>query len=231
VAEVVEPLEPSPSDPWVVHVGPGVIVRLFDANAGQDPDLGALVPSLAERPIVRMRQVHGADVARVTRDGPPEPPTADAMVTRDHGLSLVVRTADCVPLVLRDPHAGVSAVVHAGWRGITSDVIPATVAAMVGDGAQPERITAWVGPSICARCYPVGHQVQDLVAAQAPLARATSADGQPSVDVGLAARAQLKDVGVRDITADGRCTFEDPELFSARAGDAVARLQIVASIG
>jgi copper oxidase (laccase) domain-containing protein len=73
--------------------------------------------------------------------------------------------ADCVPIVLVDPTAEVLGVVHAGWRGTVAGVVRATVAAMVGEGAAPERLVAGIGPSVRAEEYQVGSDVADGIVA------------------------------------------------------------------
>jgi len=76
-------------------------------------------------------------------------------------------------------------------------------------------LTAWVGPSICGRCYEVPEQMRDDVAAVEPASRSTTSWGTPSVDVAAGVGAQLErdDVHVVDLSA---CTRESPDLFSYR---------------
>jgi YfiH family protein len=117
------------------------------------------------------RQVHGAGVRVVgvadigsgafslddAIDG------ADALVTRSPGAVLAILTADCVPIVLHDPEAGVLACVHAGWRGTVAGVTAAAVAAMQDLGSRPSAIVAGIGPAIAAERYQVGPDVHQAV--------------------------------------------------------------------
>ncbi|OSP43081.1 laccase, partial [Streptomyces sp. 13-12-16] len=81
--------------------------------------------------VVWMNQVHGADVAVVDEPWGERPvPEVDAIVTARRGLALAVLTADCVPVLLADPVAGVVAAAHAGRPGMTAGVVPAAVRAM-----------------------------------------------------------------------------------------------------
>src|SRR5690242_18141638 len=84
--------------------------------------------------VVWMDQTHSPNVAVV--DGPRgEPvPDCDGLVTATPGLGIAVLTADCVPVLLADPHAGVVAAVHAGRRGAAAGVATAALAAMEGLG-------------------------------------------------------------------------------------------------
>src|SRR5919206_4341256 len=89
--------------------------------------------------LVWMTQVHGATVTVV--DGPPDGPVpdTDALVTSTPGLVLGVLAADCVPVLLADPVAGVVGAAHAGREGVRSGVVPAAVRGTVGPGGRPGR--------------------------------------------------------------------------------------------
>lgn len=89
----------------------------------------------------------------------------DALVTRTPGVVLVVMVADCVPLVLHDPVAGVLACVHAGWGGTVRGVTTAALATMVSLGADPTNVVAGVGPAIHPDRYQVGDDVVELAEA------------------------------------------------------------------
>ena len=88
---------------------------------------------------------------------------ADALVTTSPGVVLAILTADCVPIVLHDPVAGVLACVHAGWRGTVAWVTTAALAAMQRLGARPSDVTAGIGPAIGADRYQVGPDVHEAV--------------------------------------------------------------------
>src|ERR1700724_2163519 len=75
---------------------------------------------------------------------------ADALVTTSPGVVLAILTADCVPIVLHDPVAGVLACVHAGWRGTVAGVTAAALAAMQALGSRPSDVIARLGPAIAA---------------------------------------------------------------------------------
>ncbi len=123
--------------------------------------------SLGAGAMVGLTQVHGAAV--VTVDQPWEAgagPRADAMVTRRPGIALGVITADCAPVLLADPAAGVVGAVHAGWRGAVAGVLEAAVSAMAALGAEPARIAATVGPCIRQPSYEVGADLRDAVLAE-----------------------------------------------------------------
>jgi len=90
-------------------------------------------------------------------------PATDALVTRSPGVVLAILTADCVPIVLHDPVAGVLACVHAGWRGTVARVSAAAVGAMQDLGSRPADVIAGIGPAIPAARYQVGPDVYQAV--------------------------------------------------------------------
>lgn len=177
---------------------------------------------LGSRRFQYMNQVHGNHVAAIGAGtagtaGLPAAgtPTADAMVSL--GEPLAVMVADCVPIVLVGDRAGgegpVLAVVHAGRPGVASGVVPSAVQRMLELGAS--GIGAWIGPSVCGRCYEVPEQMRDDVAARVPAARCTTSRGTPGLDLPAAVRSQLEAAGVR-VEYSGSCTLEDDTLFSYR---------------
>ncbi|MGY0023366.1 peptidoglycan editing factor PgeF [Streptomyces sp. cg35] len=176
--------------------------------------------------VVWMNQVHGPDVAVV--DGPwatdADVPHVDAIVTTRRRLPLAVLTADCTPVLLADPVAGVVAAAHAGRPGMIAGVVPAAVQAMVKLGADPARIVARTGPAVCGRCYEVPEQMRAEVAAVEPAAYAETSWGTPAVDVTAGVHAQLERLGVRDREQSPVCTLESHDHFSYRRDKVTGRL-------
>ncbi len=159
------------------------------------------------------RQVHGSavEVVRAPWRGPP--PEADALVTDVPGLALAVLVADCSPVLLAAPEEGLVAVAHAGRRGLAGGVLDRVVEVLRGLGAR--RLSAAVGPSICARCYAVPLALREEVAAFVPQARAVDRHGHPALDVAGGVVAQLSGLGCTVARLPG-CTAESPELYSYR---------------
>jgi YfiH family protein len=177
--------------------------------------------------LVAMHQVHGADVHRVDSvgdgvgdgagqgsGGAAAPLVADAVVTTTPGVTLLVRVADCVPVLLADADAGVVAAVHSGRPGLVAGVVPAAVEAMRTAGAR--TIRAWVGPHVCGACYEVPEQMRSDVASAVPVAHARTSWGTPALDIGAGVLDQLARAGVEVAHASPRCTVEDEDLYSYR---------------
>jgi polyphenol oxidase len=168
-----------------------------------------------------MRQVHGTGVAVVDAPDASGVPDVDALVTTTPGLGLVVLAADCLPVLLADPDAGVVAVAHAGRAGLAAGVLPAVLDAMADHGATAAGTTAVLGPAACGRCYEVPAELADAVEAAVPGSRATTSWGTPSLDLTAGALGVLRAAGVRRATAVGGCTLEQPGRWFSYRRDGV----------
>jgi polyphenol oxidase len=149
----------------------------------------------------------------LARSSPADAPVADGLVTTRDDVVLMVRVADCVPVLLADLDAGVVGAVHAGRPGLVAGVVPRAVATMRELGAT--HLRAWVGPHVCGACYEVPEGMRADVSAAVPEAYAETSWGTPAVDVGAGVLAQLRSEGVSVVDAS-RCTLEDEDLFSYR---------------
>ena len=175
---------------------------------------------------VLSRQVHRDDVRLCTaadagkgliRDRDYD---ADALITAEKGLPLVVFSADCGILLLHDPDAGCVGAVHAGWRGCAAGIVEKTVREMVRLlGTRPERILAAVGPCIGKCCFETDGDVPEAMRASAlgPEAEPYLERRGPKYHVDLAGlnRQWLLHAGVAPEHIDicGLCTACRPDLF------------------
>jgi polyphenol oxidase len=124
---------------------------------------------VAPERLISCHQVHGTTVVSVERPWRRhDNPRADGMVTAVPGVALGVLAADCAPVLLADPQAGIVGAAHAGWRGALSGVAEATIAAMVAQGARYEQICAAIGPCIAQPSYEVGPEFAATFAAADP---------------------------------------------------------------
>ena len=199
-------------------VSPGPYATLnLSLSVGDDParvleNRRRLAAALGANPsdFVFARQVHGAGVRIV---GPAERgsgaftlddavPDTDALVTTSPDVVLAILTADCVPIVLHDPVAGVLACVHAGWRGTVARVPAAAVAAMQSLGSRPSDILAGVGPAVASARYQVGPDVHQAVTRSFGSAAATFLLADPAasdhwlLDLWSATRHVLRESGL-----------------------------------
>jgi YfiH family protein len=176
-----------------------------------------------------MDQCHGSEVARA--DGPwtGPAPRVDALVTARDDLALAALTADCVPVLLADPAAGVVAAVHAGRPGLVARVVDRAVDAIAEAGADPGGTVAVVGPSVCGRCYEVPESMRDEAAAVSPASATVSWTGTPAIDVAAGVVAQLAARGVAVTWVPG-CTRESADLFSYRRDGDTGRFAAIVQL-
>ena len=157
-------------------------------------------------------QVHGRDVVIVDKPRKLEeaPLQADILLTDQPGVTLFMRFADCVPILLYDPQRGVVGLVHAGWQGTVKRAAAAAIQALQAHyGCQPVDVRAGIGPSIGGHHYPVGtdvvQQVQNSFNSKADNFL-FQLDGQIHFDLWAANRAILENCGVERIEISGLCT-------------------------
>ena len=158
------------------------------------------------------RQVHGTRVIEARAAGRLSD-EADALLARA-GQGAGVLTADCVPILLCDPQAGLAAAIHAGWRGTLAGVASAAGEALVRAGADPRRVLAAIGPCIRSCCYEVSEELS------VELAHALGPEVVPSrrhVDLALANQKRLVALGIPEGNVEdlGECTCctRDGEAF------------------
>ena len=257
---------PTASFEWVAFAGvPGLVCRALEpfaqhlfttrqwklagramASDGDEPwtDVGAAL-GVDERRLVRVCQVHGADVA-IARGEAPVRQDADVIVSDDPELALAIRVADCVPLLIADRRTGAVAAAHAGWQGLAARVPAVAVAALAREcGSRVEDLLAAAGPSIGACCYEVGADVRERFSRAAfrpgdlrrwfmddpaPTSRNPSLPGLASrprrtahwfFDGWAATRDQLLDAGLSadQIFVAATCTASHPAAFCSYRRD------------
>jgi YfiH family protein len=144
-------------------------------------------------------------------------PRADAIVTRASALAVGVTTADCGPILLAEPRAGVIGAAHAGWRGALAGVAEATVEAMERLGAERAQIRAALGPMIRQPNYEVGPDLIARFAAEDPgnarfFVPATRSR-HALLDLAGYIVVRLKRAGIRHVEDLNLCTYADPARF------------------
>lgn len=182
--------------------------------------------SLDAARVVSPHQVHQCHVARVgLQDGGTVVPATDALITNTPGVVLLLRFADCVPVLFYDPIHHAAGLAHAGWRGVSVEVCRACIEAMRREfGSQPQDLWAGIGPAICKQHYAVNFDVVNAI--QATLTPSTHfaemRAGQWYVDLPGAVDAQLRGLGMQQVTHSALCTAGDTqEWYSHRAESGV----------
>ena len=209
--------------------------RAVDANR-------AAVIGLAGLPAapVWLRQVHGTAVLRAGAArahkgaATPQPadevpgvspgtiePEADAAVTAVPGTVLAILTADCLPVLFCADDGSEVGAAHAGWRGLASGVLEATVAAME---TSPQRLIAWLGPAAGPQRYEVGGEVREAFVSRDALAENAFIATRPdhwNVDLYALAKRRLVQAGMRGdrIFGGDLCTISNPARFYSHRRD------------
>jgi YfiH family protein len=169
--------------PWLVHgfsTRPGGV---SDVGGEKVLNLGAVewdtrenveenkhrfqaVLGAADDTLLSLHQIH-SDVVRCFDSVPAKQCKGDASVTKQPGLLLGVRTADCAPVLVVDPKKRVVAAIHAGWRGTLARIVTKTIGQMQMEfGCRPQDLLAAIGPTIGGCCYEVGTEVGAAFAAK-----------------------------------------------------------------
>lgn len=167
--------------------------------------------------LATLKQVHSATVITIT--APPdqaERQEADAMVSNLPGIVLGILTADCAPVLLADPQAGVIGAFHAGWKGAIGGIAQGTVRAMMALGAEPERMVAAIGPTISLENYEVGPDfAADLLRQHRDAGNRISqpAGGREHFDLPGFVFDQLHGSGVGLVDDLRLCTYAEPKRF------------------
>ncbi len=128
-----------------------------------------ILRALGLRALVSLHQVHGNRVLTIDRnwryDAMPE---GDGMVTREIGIALGVLVADCAPVLLSDPGAGVIGAAHAGWKGALDGITDHVIMRMLDLGADADRLVVAIGPAIQQRSYEVALDFVERFTARSP---------------------------------------------------------------
>ena len=174
--------------------------------------------------VVSARQVHGTNVAVVGEEQHGQVlPETDALVTNTPGTALLLRFADCVPIVLFDPMKDAISLVHSGWRGTVAGIARRAVQVMQDTfGCHPEDILAGIGPCIGPCCYEVGpdvvEEVKQAFGSTFQVVVKPGRGDRYTFDLPSAVRIQLQRAGIASVEDSGLCTScHTTEFYSHRA--------------
>jgi YfiH family protein len=180
--------------------------------------------------VATLRQTHSDTVLVAERAGCIG--EGDALITNRRGITLGIRTADCLPIVIADPSNRAIAAIHAGWRGTLLGIVPKTVKAMQEQfGSRPEDLVVVVGPGIASCCFEVGPEVAVQFSAFFPERKDLS--GRTKIDLVETIRRQVgrNDGTARQFAAVGLCSVCRADLFHSYRRDREAAGRMVSLIG
>jgi hypothetical protein len=183
-------------------------------------------------------QVHGREVIQAHAPRPPDQPhlRADAIITDRPEVTLLMRFADCVPVLLYDPICRAVGIAHAGWQGTVLETPAAALQAMgAAFGTRPEDVLASIGPSIGAHHYPVGEEVarrvREVFGQDADTLLNHQNGGSPCFDLWAANALSLTRWGVRRVDLGGLCTACDLDHWYSHRAEAGKTGRFGAAIG
>jgi len=163
-----------------------------------------------------MNQEHG-DTVHIIKDGE-RPRTGDGLLLLESNVAGIIKTADCLPVILYTLSLPVVAIVHAGWKGTALGIARKAVRQMVAIGIGRENIGALIGPGIGPCCYNVQEDVAGVFRGAGygdPVIERR--DDSLFLNLKAANAEMLKAEGVNEIHDVGLCTFCREDLFySAR---------------
>lgn len=155
-------------------------------------------------------------------------PVADAAVTTREDCVLAVMTADCLPVLLANETASVIGIAHAGWRGLASGVIEATLQMMKTKVSNSGAWYAYLGPAIGPKHFEVGFEVREAFLSTHPQAVAAfHASGAPDkylADLYVLARMRLEAAGVMHVAGGQDCTYANRSFYSYRRDKTAGRM-------
>jgi YfiH family protein len=187
---------------WPAHERVRAFVTTRDFGDLKDPAVRRKLSTLLPAEPAWLKQVHGARVFEAPAGG-----EADAAFTRKSGIVCAVQMADCMPVLFADQAGTAVAAAHAGWRGLSSGVLEATIAAL---GVPARELVAWLGPAIGPRVYEVGDEVRDAFRGY-EAAFTPTRPGHWLLDLYAVARRKL--AGLKSVTGGGFCTYAERERF------------------
>ena len=158
-----------------------------------------------------LEQVHGVDVTHL--DHTPLITRADASVTHSLKRVCAIQVADCLPVLFAARDGSAIGAAHAGWRGLASGVLEATLRALA---IEPSKLIAWMGPAIGPEHFEVGAEVRDaFVKSEAKAGKAFVANdrGRWQCDLYALARLRLEAIGIGEIAGGGWSTYGDASRF------------------
>jgi YfiH family protein len=179
-------------------------------------DLVSSSLGLSERELATVYQVHSATVVHAIGPIGEPTPKADAVVTMTKGLGIGVLTADCAPLLFRDPTTNCVGAAHAGWQGALKGIGPATIDKMVEIGANRREIHAVVGPCISQKNYEVGAEFLERFLNDDPNHKqffVNGSEGKYQFDLPAFCLHTLQGANIANASWTGHCTYADTVRF------------------
>jgi hypothetical protein len=206
----------------IVH---GFMTRSSDSILSSPEEERDFARALGARTMVSLRQEHG-DVVHVIENGE-RPWEGDGLIVAEPGVLAVIKTADCIPVIIYAPDGALAAVVHAGWRGTAVNITGKAIRRLAAMGVKPDRLGVLIGPGIEPCCYNVGEDVVRAFCNAGFSEDIFERRGASTfLDLKKANRRLAEAEGVREIHDVGLCTACRRDLFFSARRDKVQGRQL-----
>ncbi len=158
-------------------------------------------------------QTHSNHVKYIDASG--EYADCDGLITSNANVVLSLQTADCVPIFMVDKSTGTRALIHAGWRGVVSNIVPTGIKLLQDNSIDVEKLHIFLGHAICGNCYEVGNEVAHHFLESCKVQRD---NGKWCVNLHGQIIEQLTTFNIQksQIKTSTICTFESPHCCSYR---------------
>ncbi len=177
-------------------------------------------PSLS----AQMQQIHSKRICKIT---PQVIKKCDGLIIQSSDMSGIVRTADCLPVVLFNPKTKILCVLHVGYKGLEKDILQNGISKMKGKSGD---VYAFLGPCICVKCYEVDEKRYKRFERKYNFAVGFGKNNKYFLDIRKIARQILLDNGISSSSMQqlDYCTREEDMFFSYRGGDINSRFVTMA---
>lgn len=189
--------------------------QFFEKNKITNNDNKELPISFSEfkgLPVQYMNQVHGKSVG-IINDFSNEPiPNTDALFTKSNKLSLAIMSADCLPVAITNTEGTEIALLHAGWKGLSSGIIQETLKIF---NTENKGLKSWLAPCISQMKYEVGIDVYEafMNLDEESVKNFQQVDSKKWLfDLKAEAARVLKNLNVQ-VFQSNYCTYTDKDMF------------------
>ncbi|MBI2611424.1 peptidoglycan editing factor PgeF [Candidatus Gottesmanbacteria bacterium] len=177
---------------------------------------------------IRGEQIHGTNVFIVDTLNNKTIPNIDGLIATKRNITISIKTADCVPLLLFDPLEKIIAAAHAGWKGTQKGILKEVVQKMKKSGSLPKNIILSIGPSIGPCCYDISEERGKLFRHQSILRKGKIY----YLDLKKEILSQAKEIGLsaKHIDVLDFCTYHQSDLFYSYRRDKTTKNRMYAFI-
>ncbi|MCF7912442.1 MAG: peptidoglycan editing factor PgeF [Candidatus Cloacimonetes bacterium] len=189
---------------------PNIIARFGDIHS----DTAQLADLCKNYTCFELEQTHSSQLMVIRcADDYDILPEADAMLTAQPDIALIIRTADCYPILFFDPVKKIIAAAHSGREGTRKNIAQAVINKMTCSGSFPENILAAIGPGISTKAYQVDADTWEKFCQSTG-----TIHNFPFLDIRRTITTQLQNAGIPavNIFHHDHCTFSNKNYYSYR---------------